>query len=459
MTPAARQAAAIGILDRWIAGQPVEAALTHWARASRFAGSGDREAVRDLVFRAVRQWRSLAALGGGGGRTGAAARYGARRWRCLRRAGPARGPPPPPDAEEVALLAAPAARASSRGEALDCPDWLLPLFDAALDEHSDAVLGLMRDRAPVFVRVNSARASRDAVAAELVAEGIAATPHPLAETALEVTSNARRLRNIAAFDEGRIEMQDAASQAMALDFAASRRAPGVLDYCAGRGKTLALAARGMLVTAHDIDPRRMCDLPLRGARRRWCGCSTRRPAAAGLRSLPMPCPSSGSLAPRARGEMAPYAGPTGRTDRYPGRDLLHRCAALTAPGGVLGYATCSLLQAENEARTAAFLAAHRLHEVEPPAAVGRSMAATVSICHVLRASKARFSTLNCSTQGGNVCALTGLNRLGRQPPPPLPAPTFIPLPYPNSTLIEVALRWCRWCARMHVQPRWGWHIS
>src|SRR5690606_25300645 len=67
MTPAAREAAAIEILDRWRGGQPVEAALTQWGRASRFAGSGDREAVRDLVFQAVWRWRSAAALGGGDG--------------------------------------------------------------------------------------------------------------------------------------------------------------------------------------------------------------------------------------------------------------------------------------------------------------------------------------------------------------------------------------------------------
>ncbi|MBD3765835.1 MAG: RsmB/NOP family class I SAM-dependent RNA methyltransferase, partial [Rhodobacterales bacterium] len=64
MTPAARAAAAIDVLDRWLAGQPAEQALTNWARASRFAGSADRAAVRDLVFDAIRCRRSCAALGG-----------------------------------------------------------------------------------------------------------------------------------------------------------------------------------------------------------------------------------------------------------------------------------------------------------------------------------------------------------------------------------------------------------
>ena len=58
MTPAARAAAAIAVLDRWLAGVPAEQALVNWARSSRFAGSGDRAAVRDLVFQSIRCRRS-----------------------------------------------------------------------------------------------------------------------------------------------------------------------------------------------------------------------------------------------------------------------------------------------------------------------------------------------------------------------------------------------------------------
>ena len=64
MTPAARAEAAITILDRILAGDPAEPALLRWSRASRYAGSGDRAAVRDLVFDALRRKRSRAALGG-----------------------------------------------------------------------------------------------------------------------------------------------------------------------------------------------------------------------------------------------------------------------------------------------------------------------------------------------------------------------------------------------------------
>ena len=67
MTPNARVAAAIEILDGILAGAPAEQHLTRWARGHRFAGSGDRAAIRDHVFDALRRRRSAAALGGGAG--------------------------------------------------------------------------------------------------------------------------------------------------------------------------------------------------------------------------------------------------------------------------------------------------------------------------------------------------------------------------------------------------------
>lgn len=65
MTPGARLSAAIGLLDEILAGAPAERALSRWARASRFAGSKDRAAIRDLVFEGLRRRRSLGWLGGG----------------------------------------------------------------------------------------------------------------------------------------------------------------------------------------------------------------------------------------------------------------------------------------------------------------------------------------------------------------------------------------------------------
>jgi 16S rRNA (cytosine967-C5)-methyltransferase len=60
MTPAARYAAAIDVLDQILDGQPAEAALLKWARGNRYAGSKDRAAVRDHVFDCLRSKASFA---------------------------------------------------------------------------------------------------------------------------------------------------------------------------------------------------------------------------------------------------------------------------------------------------------------------------------------------------------------------------------------------------------------
>lgn len=359
MTPAARQAAAIAILDLWLAETPAEAALTRWARGARYAGSGDREAVRDLVFRAIRQRRSALALGGGQA-TGRALVLGLLRaddeapqgWDGTGHA------PEPLGAAEAALFAGPPP-VLARGERLDCADWLLPRFDAALGAQADAVLALLRERAPVFLRVNTARAGRDAVITELETAGIEARPHPLAATAIEVTGNPRRLRQSAVLAEGRAELQDAASQAVVADFAACLR-PGarVLDFCAGGGgKALALAAAGFRVSAHDADPARMRDLPVRARRAGARITVLERDIAPGWPAVlaDVPCSGSGSWrrAPEAKWSLTPERLAALNATQAA---ILSQCAELTAPGGVLGYATCSLLREENEDRIAAFLA-------------------------------------------------------------------------------------------------------
>lgn len=357
MTPAARDAAAIAILDRWRAGEAAEAALTRWARGARYAGSSDREAVRDTVFTAIRRARSAAALGGGQG--GRALLLG------LARAAGAPPPgwtgeghaPAPLSAAEAALFAAPAP-ALTRAESLDIPDWLLPRIDASLGPEADPVLMALRGRAPVFVRANAARATPAQAQAALAAEGIAARPHPLAPWALEITEGARRLRQAQAFQDGLVEPQDAASQAVAAAFAAALPAGArVLDYCAGGGgKALALAALGFAVTAHDADPGRMRDLPARAARARTPVALAAAPAGPWPAVLAdAPCSGSGSWRRAPEGKWALTPERLDELTRIQAA-ILDRCAGLTAAGGVLGYATCSVLAEENHRAAEGFLA-------------------------------------------------------------------------------------------------------
>jgi 16S rRNA (cytosine967-C5)-methyltransferase len=350
MTPAARDAAAIAVLDRWAAGEAAEAALIRWARGARYAGSGDREAVRDIVFAALRRARSTAAYGGsetGRGRLLGLAREAGQRpqgWTGLAHA------PSPLSAAEGALFDAPLP-GLARAVRLDCPDWLLPEFDAAFGASTDTVLEALRHRAPVFLRAHAGRGGAAAAAAALADDGITTQPHPLSPWALQVMSGARRLRLSVALRDGLVEPQDAASQAVVAAFA-GRLGPraSVLDYCAGGGgKALALAALGHDVCAHDADPVRMRDLPARAARAgtpitilsrvrgRWAGVLA-----------DVPCSGSGSWRRAPEGKWALTPPRLAALVELQAR-ILAQAATLVAPGGLLGYATCSVLPQENAA--------------------------------------------------------------------------------------------------------------
>ena len=365
MTPAARLAAASAVMDQVLSGDPAEKALTNWGRGARYAGSGDRAAVRDLVFDMLRRRRSCAALGGA--ETGRGLALGLLR---------ARGQDPealftggahglaPLDAQE-------AARGMTAADlppdvALDCPDWLWPAMQAALGPRTDPVLRAMQDRAPVFLRANLARTDRKAAAAALAAEGVATRPHPLADTALEVTENARRLRQTRAFADGLVELQDASSQAV-IAALPDPRGLRVLDFCAGGGgKTLALAARGAgqggVLVAHDINAGRMQDLPARAAR---AGVAPRlvAPGAAAtagpydLILVDAPCSGSGSWRRAPDGKWRLTLGALAQLCDTQAA-ILSETAAMLGPGGMLAYATCSVLRAENEDAVAAFLDRH-----------------------------------------------------------------------------------------------------
>ena len=363
MTPAARVQAAIEVLDRIGQGAATEQALTAWARGARYAGSKDRAAVRDHVFAAIRCRRSLAALGGGEG--GRAIMIGA-----LREAGAplddifsgAPHAPAPLDAAERAAGHPPEGAAR-----VDLPDWLWPMFRASLGDAAEAVALALRERAGVHLRVNVARTDRDGAIAALAADGVAAEPHPAADTALAVTEGARRIRQARAYAEGIVELQDAASQALARELPV---APGakVLDYCAGGGgKALALAALGAgdgqgLLVAHDADPGRMRDLPERARR---AGARIRQATTAELAGLApfdlvlcdAPCSGSGSWRRAPDGKWALTPDRLEELRRIQS-GILDDAAPLVAAGGVLAYATCSVLRSENDDQVADFQRRH-----------------------------------------------------------------------------------------------------
>lgn len=364
MTPGARVAAAAELLDRVLDGAPVERTLTNWARGSRFAGSSDRAAVRDLVFDALRRRRSAAAMGGAGtgrgvilglirqrGQDPAALFTGSGHAPAPLTAVEATDPPRPDDLPELV--------------ALDCPDWLAPELRRSLGARFAPVLNALRDRAPVWLRVNRARATRHDAATALAAEGIETRPHPGIPEALEIVTRPRGLRASRAFRDGLVELQDIAPQQAMASLSVE---PGmrILDYCAGGGgKALALAARvsGAHVFAHDAAPRRMADLPARAAR---AGAAITLLAPGGAaRAGPfdlvlcdVPCSGSGAWRREPEAKWRLTAEGLDRLRRVQA-DIIDRAARLVAPGGMLAYASCSLMLCENDDQVAAFLDRNR----------------------------------------------------------------------------------------------------
>lgn len=362
MRPNARIAAAIEILEDISSGCAAEPALTSWARAHRFAGSGDRAAIRDIVFDVLRRRRSCAHIGGA--ENGRAMVIG-----YLRQSGsdPAEvftgegfAPPPLTDEEVIASSGVPNSGFSD-AIALDVPDWSLPLFRDSLGQQTEEILNVMRDRAPLFLRVNLRKATVEQVVHSLAENGVEVRRHPLSDTALLCASHPRGLANSAAFRQGWFEMQDAASQAV-VDMIDARARSKVLDLCAGGGgKSLALAGRvDANFYAHDAAPERMKDLQPRAQRADAEVKQLLSDNEVGKNSpydiviCDVPCSGSGAWrrSPEAKWSMSPSR--LADLQRVQAQ-ILERAARLTSQSGKVVYVTCSLFKTENHEQIANFL--------------------------------------------------------------------------------------------------------
>lgn len=364
MTPAARIQTAIEILDRVLGGASAEQALTQWARASRFAGSGDRNAVRDHVFDALRRLRSYSAMGGGGRPSGRIVMLGALKAAAVDPdalfTGVGYGPMPLSAAETVAFADAPSLRSLARSIALDYPDWLEDALQRSLGETLLPVMQAMRHRAAVILRVHARRAERTAICADLARDGIVARPVNLAGHALEITENERKISQSSAYKAGLVELQDASPQAAVEDLPL-RRGMRVLDYCAGGGgKSLAMAA---LIDgdffAHDIAPARMRDLPERARRaeaniKQIATAMLETAAPFDLVLADVPCSGSGTWrrSPEAKWALTPER--LVELQRIQA-EILDTAAGHVTADGHLAYMTCSLLACENADQVRAFL--------------------------------------------------------------------------------------------------------
>jgi 16S rRNA (cytosine967-C5)-methyltransferase len=245
----------------------------------------------------------------------------------------------------------------------DVPDWLGQLcLDILRDDAGPTALP-QQARADVFLRVNQRRGSVEAASKALAVEGIATLPHPTVLGCLRVTENPRRVKTAAAFVDGLVELQDASSQ-----FAVNEVPVGpdarILDYCAGGGgKALAFADQYQAsVFAHDIAPKRMADLANRAAR---AGVQIAQVATADLtKHAPFdvvfcdaPCSGSGTW---RRTPDAKWRFTSARLTALQAMqaEVLDAAAPMVRAGGILAYATCSVLRDENDLAVERFFMRH-----------------------------------------------------------------------------------------------------
>ena len=253
------------------------------------------------------------------------------------------------------------------------PPWLAErlVAEMGLDE-ARAFSAAVNVRAPLTVRANLLKSTRDDVKARLEEEGVESKETPLSPWGLVLDGHANAF-GLDSFKGGLFEVQDEGSQIIALACGA-RSGMKVVDACAGAGgKTLALAAemrnRGVLL-ALDVDADRLDEARRRARRAGVDNLRTRAlpagaEADAALREeegkadvvlIDAPCSGLGTLRrkPDARWRLGP-ADPGRFAEKQ--RELVARFSRLVKPGGRLVYATCSVARVENEevAATAAAL--------------------------------------------------------------------------------------------------------
>src|ERR1700722_1345006 len=290
MTPGARIAAAIDILETLAAGtKPADDVAAAYFRNHRYIGSKDRAQVSRHVYSVLRH---RAALDWGVDRAGRNNLAASPRTRIMAAWAIAEGEPAgeivgsfdggrfrpaalsPVEDRLVRALAGRSLRhpAMPRAIANDIPDWLEPHLEAVYGDRLEAEMAGLNAPAPVDLRVNLIKTDRAGARRALAAEQVRAEPTPWSPLGLRLNERVP-LSGLAAFKDGLVEVQDEGSQLAALLLGAK---PGmrVVDFCAGAGgKTLALAAsmqnRGKLVACDTAEWR----LDRSGQRLRRAGAS------------------------------------------------------------------------------------------------------------------------------------------------------------------------------------------
>ena len=392
-----RLSAAIEVLaDIETRHRPVAEALKAWGLNNRFAGAGDRAAIGNLVYDALRKRASHAWAMGSDAPRALVLAVAVFDW----------GTTPEElndlfaaDAHAPEVLSADEVRRLSATDPLedapehvraDLPEWAVPSLKQSLGAFWREEGRAMAGRPALDLRVNTLKADRDRVLKAL--ERVHATATDISPVGVRIAAGDRdsRTPNVQA-DEGYLkgwfEVQDQGSQIVAL-LAGATSGEQVLDLCAGAGgKTLAMAAamrNSGQIFAYDSDRHRLAPIYDRLKRNGVRNVQVRAPAPGALDDLAgrmdrvvidAPCSGSGTWRRRPDAkwkltveQVAQRAGEQAA--------ILEEGTRYVKPGGTLVYITCSMLHDENGAQMAAFRDVHPEFEVVNLAPAVEAMAGT-----------------------------------------------------------------------------------
>ncbi|MEO0636034.1 MAG: RsmB/NOP family class I SAM-dependent RNA methyltransferase [Pseudomonadota bacterium] len=375
-----RLAAAIEVLDDMEARKrPLSVALRDWGSNHRFAGSGDRSAIGNLAYDALRLASSSAWLAGENSSAakvlGGVFRLQGMTPEQLKQTldGDKFAPDLPSDAVLQKLHKGDLALADAHVRA-DIPEWLVPSFEANFADEWEAEAQAFATRPALDMRVNTLKSSQGKVAKAL--QG--AKPTDIARHGLRIPAvlGDRRHPNVmaeAAYQQGKFEVQDQGSQIVA-DLVFAQPGEQVLDFCAGAGgKTLALAAamenKGQ-IHAWDADKTRLAPIHERlkraGVRNAQVHDAHSEPTHlhGKMDRVVLDAPCSGSGTWRRRPDTKWKLTPEQLEQRVEEQEAV-LAAARNYPrvGGFLVYITCSVLPEENENQVYAFLEANPEYEL------------------------------------------------------------------------------------------------
>jgi 16S rRNA (cytosine967-C5)-methyltransferase len=370
-----RLAAAIEVLDDIERRhRPVADVLKDWGLSHRFAGAGDRAAIGNIVYDALRRKRSAGwlmdaetprALGFGsllvdGEMTPAELDAQLEGDRFA---------PSPLSGAELAAISAKTNASMPEAVRADCPDWCAPLLRGTYGDDWVEEARELGMRPPLDLRVNTLKSNSAKVIAELEGTGVAPTAHAPHGLRIPPITGYGRHPNVQAepaFQQGWFEVQDEGSQIVA-DLAGAAAGMQVLDFCAGAGgKTLALAAamaNAGRIFAYDAEKPRLAPIFERLQR---AGASNvevvsristldDRQESFDLVLVDAPCTGSGTWRrrPDAKWRLSDRQLEVRKGEQAA---ILDMASTFVKPGGRLVYITCSVFEAENFEQIARFLA-------------------------------------------------------------------------------------------------------